>query len=109
MLFDCLCVCLSAIQLPDDIVKLLFPCSGIHVDSPPIIPTLTTSYGHGVSTTSFLYSTIGETLQNTTERFPDREAMTFVEDGVRKTFAQFQEDVSHFLKVYCSQVRKTSI
>lgn len=66
---------------------------GIHVDSPPIIPTLTTSYAHGTSSTSLLHSTIGECLLKTVERFPDREAVVFKEDGVRKTFAQFQQDV----------------
>ncbi|XP_038591047.1 medium-chain acyl-CoA ligase ACSF2, mitochondrial isoform X2 [Micropterus salmoides] len=65
----------------------------IHVDSPPVIPTLTTSYAHGTSSTSLLHSTIAETLQNTVERWPDREAVVFVEDGVRKTFAQFNQDV----------------
>lgn len=87
-------------------VTLLFPCSGILVDSPPIIPTLTTSYTHGMSTSSFLHCTVAESLRNTSERFPDREAVAFLEDGVRKTFAQFQEDVSHFLQVYCGQVRQ---
>ncbi|XP_074475436.1 medium-chain acyl-CoA ligase ACSF2, mitochondrial [Sebastes fasciatus] len=66
---------------------------GIHVDSPPIIPTLTTSYAHGTSSTSLLHSTIGESLLKTVERWPDREAVVFVEDGVRKTFAQLQQDV----------------
>ncbi|XP_036937106.1 medium-chain acyl-CoA ligase ACSF2, mitochondrial isoform X2 [Acanthopagrus latus] len=66
---------------------------GIHVDSPPTIPTLTTSYAHGTSSTTLLHSTVGETLQRVVERFPDREAMAFLEQGVRKTFAQFQEDV----------------
>ncbi|KAM8729022.1 medium-chain acyl-CoA ligase ACSF2, mitochondrial [Acanthopagrus schlegelii] len=66
---------------------------GIHVDSPPIVPTLTTSYAHGTSSTTLLHSTVGETLQRAVERFPDREAMAFLEQGVRKTFAQFQEDV----------------
>lgn len=66
---------------------------GIHVDSPPIIPTLTTSYAHGTSSTSLLHSTIPEILLQTVERIPDREAVAFIKDGVRKTFAQFQEDV----------------
>ncbi|XP_070782784.1 medium-chain acyl-CoA ligase ACSF2, mitochondrial [Enoplosus armatus] len=66
---------------------------GIHVDSPPSIPTLTTSYVHGTSSTSLLHTTIGDTLLKTVERFPDREAVAFLEDGVRKTFAQFQQDV----------------
>ncbi|KAG7507309.1 acyl-CoA synthetase family member 2, mitochondrial-like [Solea senegalensis] len=66
---------------------------GIHVDSPPIIPTLTTSYAHGTSSTSLLHTTIAESLLRTVERIPDREAMAFLQDGVRKTFAQFQHDV----------------
>ncbi|TNN40596.1 Acyl-CoA synthetase family member 2, mitochondrial [Liparis tanakae] len=66
---------------------------GIHVDSPPIIPYLTTSYAHGTSTTSLRHTTVGETLLKTAERWPDREALIFVQDGVRKTFAQVQQDV----------------
>lgn len=80
---------------------LLFLCSGIHVDYLPTIPTLTTSYAHGTSSTSLLHTTIGESLLKTVERWPDREAVVFLEDGVRKTFAQLQQDVSLFLKVYC--------
>uniref|UniRef100_A0A3Q3VKZ3 Medium-chain acyl-CoA ligase ACSF2, mitochondrial n=1 Tax=Mola mola TaxID=94237 RepID=A0A3Q3VKZ3_MOLML len=67
--------------------------TGIHVDSPPIVPTLTTSYAHGTSTTPFSIRTVGESLLRTVERFPDREAVVFPEDGVRKTFAQLQQDV----------------
>ncbi|XP_072312952.1 medium-chain acyl-CoA ligase ACSF2, mitochondrial isoform X1 [Eucyclogobius newberryi] len=65
----------------------------IHVDSPPLIPTLTTSYAHGTSSVSLLHATIPEVLLSTVERVPDREAVAFLKDGVRKTFAQFQEDV----------------
>ncbi|KAI4807530.1 hypothetical protein KUCAC02_027333 [Chaenocephalus aceratus] len=66
---------------------------GIHVDSPPIIPSLITSYAHGTTTTSLLHSTVGDSLLRTVERFPDREAVAFLQDGVRKTFAQLQKDV----------------
>ncbi|XP_040923426.1 medium-chain acyl-CoA ligase ACSF2, mitochondrial [Toxotes jaculatrix] len=66
---------------------------GIHVDSPPIVPSLITSYAHGTSSTSLLHSTVGETLLRTVERWPDREAVVFLQDGVRKTFAQLQQDV----------------
>ncbi|XP_029934456.1 medium-chain acyl-CoA ligase ACSF2, mitochondrial [Myripristis murdjan] len=73
---------------------LLVPANrGIHVDSPPVIPALTTSYAHGTSSTPFLHATVGEILQQTVERWPDREAMAFLQDGVRKTFAQFQQEV----------------
>lgn len=66
---------------------------GIHVDSPPIVPSLTASYAHGTSSVSLLHATIPEILLQTVERVPDREAVAFLKDGVRKTFAQFQEDV----------------
>nr|XP_033466969.1 medium-chain acyl-CoA ligase ACSF2, mitochondrial [Epinephelus lanceolatus] len=65
----------------------------IHVDSPPVVPTLTTSYVHGTSSTSLLHTTVGESLLRTVERWPDQQAMAFLQDGVRKTFAQFQQDV----------------
>ncbi|XP_034563362.1 medium-chain acyl-CoA ligase ACSF2, mitochondrial [Notolabrus celidotus] len=66
---------------------------GIHVDSPPNIPTLTTSYAHGTSSSPLVHYTIAEALQRTVDRVPDREAVVFVQDGVRKTFAEFQLDV----------------
>ncbi|XP_037547592.1 medium-chain acyl-CoA ligase ACSF2, mitochondrial [Nematolebias whitei] len=65
----------------------------IHVEHPPIVPTLTKSYAHGTSSTPLRCETVAEALRNTVERWPDREAMVFVQDGVRKTFAEFQEDV----------------
>ncbi|XP_035000951.1 medium-chain acyl-CoA ligase ACSF2, mitochondrial isoform X1 [Hippoglossus stenolepis] len=66
---------------------------GLHVDSPPIIPVLTTSYVHGTSSTSLLHLTVAESLLRSVERWPDREAVAFLQDGVRKTFAEFQKDV----------------
>uniref|UniRef100_A0A8C7FZU6 Medium-chain acyl-CoA ligase ACSF2, mitochondrial n=1 Tax=Oncorhynchus kisutch TaxID=8019 RepID=A0A8C7FZU6_ONCKI len=65
----------------------------VHVDSPPTIPTLTTSYAHGTSSKSLLFSTVGGSLQASAERFPDREAVVFLQDRVRKTFSQLQQDV----------------
>uniref|UniRef100_A0A8C7X915 Medium-chain acyl-CoA ligase ACSF2, mitochondrial n=1 Tax=Oryzias sinensis TaxID=183150 RepID=A0A8C7X915_9TELE len=57
------------------------------------VPTLTTSYAHGTSSTPLLHDTVGGMLQKSTERHPDKEAVVFVQDGVRKTFAQFQQEV----------------
>uniref|UniRef100_A0A1A7W9I6 Medium-chain acyl-CoA ligase ACSF2, mitochondrial n=2 Tax=Iconisemion striatum TaxID=60296 RepID=A0A1A7W9I6_9TELE len=65
----------------------------IHVDHPPIIPSLTTSYAHGTSTTPLLCDTVGGALLKSVERWPDKEALAFLEDGVRKTFAEFLKDV----------------
>ncbi|XP_072523618.1 medium-chain acyl-CoA ligase ACSF2, mitochondrial [Salminus brasiliensis] len=69
------------------------PNCAIHVDSPPNVPTLTTSYAHGVSSQSLQSLTVGKALQLTTERKPDLEAVVFLQRGIRKTFAQLQNDV----------------
>uniref|UniRef100_A0A673HWR0 Medium-chain acyl-CoA ligase ACSF2, mitochondrial n=1 Tax=Sinocyclocheilus rhinocerous TaxID=307959 RepID=A0A673HWR0_9TELE len=65
----------------------------VHVDNPPSIPTLTTSYVHGISSHSLLSSTVDQCLQRSVERHPDREALVFMQNGMRKTFAQFYQDV----------------
>ncbi|XP_051927655.1 medium-chain acyl-CoA ligase ACSF2, mitochondrial [Hippocampus zosterae] len=66
---------------------------GVHVEAPPIVPTLTTSYAHGTSSYSLLNATVGDTLARAADAWPDREAAVFVRDGVRKTFASFHQDV----------------
>ncbi|XP_062381886.1 medium-chain acyl-CoA ligase ACSF2, mitochondrial [Sardina pilchardus] len=65
----------------------------IHVDYPPVEPTLTTSYAHGTSTRSLRSCTVAQALQAAVERYPDRDAVVFMQDGIRKTFAQFQQEV----------------
>ncbi|XP_076855650.1 medium-chain acyl-CoA ligase ACSF2, mitochondrial [Brachyhypopomus gauderio] len=65
----------------------------IHVDGPPSVPALTTSYAHGVSSYSLLPLTMGQALLASVERCPDREAVVFSQNDIRKTFAQFQHDV----------------
>uniref|UniRef100_A0A3Q3WI88 Medium-chain acyl-CoA ligase ACSF2, mitochondrial n=1 Tax=Mola mola TaxID=94237 RepID=A0A3Q3WI88_MOLML len=67
--------------------------SSLHVDSPPLVPTLTSSYVHGTSSFPLLHATVGQRLDSTVQRWPDREAVVFVQDGIRKTFSQFQQDV----------------
>uniref|UniRef100_A0A671Z083 Medium-chain acyl-CoA ligase ACSF2, mitochondrial n=1 Tax=Sparus aurata TaxID=8175 RepID=A0A671Z083_SPAAU len=71
----------------------IFDPESLHVDNPPHIPTLTNSYVHGTSSVSLLHLTVSQCLDSTAERWPDREAVVFVQDGIRKTFAQFQQDV----------------
>ncbi|CAL8382201.1 unnamed protein product [Gadus morhua 'NCC'] len=66
---------------------------GICVESRPSVPALTTSYAHGTSSRSLRHSTIGEALLQSVERCPDREALVFLEEGIRKTFAEFLHDV----------------
>uniref|UniRef100_A0A8C2ZPR8 Medium-chain acyl-CoA ligase ACSF2, mitochondrial n=1 Tax=Cyclopterus lumpus TaxID=8103 RepID=A0A8C2ZPR8_CYCLU len=65
----------------------------LHVDSQPHAPSLTSSYVHGTSSISLLPMTVGQCLDVTVQRWPDREAVVFLQDGIRKTFAQFQQDV----------------
>uniref|UniRef100_A0A4W4F004 Medium-chain acyl-CoA ligase ACSF2, mitochondrial n=1 Tax=Electrophorus electricus TaxID=8005 RepID=A0A4W4F004_ELEEL len=65
----------------------------LHVDRPPNVPTLTTSYANGVSSYSLQCLTVGQSLLASVERFPDREAVVFPQNDIRKTFAQFQHDV----------------
>uniref|UniRef100_A0A9J8D698 Medium-chain acyl-CoA ligase ACSF2, mitochondrial n=2 Tax=Cyprinus carpio TaxID=7962 RepID=A0A9J8D698_CYPCA len=68
--------------------------SAVHVNNPPSIPTLTTSYVHGTSSHSLLSSTVDQCLQRSVERHPDREALVFMQDRIRKTFAQFYQDTA---------------
>uniref|UniRef100_A0A3Q3SVA8 Medium-chain acyl-CoA ligase ACSF2, mitochondrial n=1 Tax=Mastacembelus armatus TaxID=205130 RepID=A0A3Q3SVA8_9TELE len=65
----------------------------LHVDSPPFKPSLTSSYVHGTSSISLLPLTVGQSLDTTVQRWADREAVVFLGDGIRRTFAQFQQDV----------------
>ncbi|NXT22610.1 ACSF2 synthetase, partial [Syrrhaptes paradoxus] len=51
------------------------------------------SYVQGTSDIPLLTKTMGQCLEETVERFPDRDALVFCRDGVRKTFAQFKEEV----------------
>ncbi|XP_051797290.1 medium-chain acyl-CoA ligase ACSF2, mitochondrial-like [Acanthochromis polyacanthus] len=72
---------------------LLQWCRSLHVDSPPHKPSLTSSYVHGTSSVSLLPLTVSQCLDTTVQRWPEREAVVFLHDGIRKTFAQLQHDV----------------
>lgn len=87
---------------------LVSPHRDANKDSLPTVPALTTSYVQGMVSTPLLLHTVGEVLQRTVECFPDREALVFVEQGVRKTFQQFQRDVSLFSYILISPSRKFS-
>ncbi|KFW09593.1 hypothetical protein N327_09090, partial [Fulmarus glacialis] len=54
---------------------------------------VTNSYVQGTLDIPLLTKTVGQCLDETVERFPDRDALVFCRDGVRKTFAQFKEEV----------------
>ncbi|NXN73936.1 ACSF2 synthetase, partial [Himantopus himantopus] len=51
------------------------------------------SYVQGTLDVPLLTKTMGQCLDDTVERFPDRDALVFCRDGVRKTFAQFKKEV----------------
>lgn len=51
------------------------------------------SYVHGPTSVSLLSLTVGQSLQATVNKWPDREAVVFLQDGVRKSFYQFQHEV----------------
>uniref|UniRef100_A0A3Q2XV66 Medium-chain acyl-CoA ligase ACSF2, mitochondrial n=2 Tax=Hippocampus comes TaxID=109280 RepID=A0A3Q2XV66_HIPCM len=68
---------------------------GLHVDHPPRRPPPGDgiSYVHGASAVSLLSTTIGQSLDAAARRWPQREAVVFLQDGVRKTFQNLQRDV----------------
>src|SRR2546430_1429081 len=51
------------------------------------------SYVHGACQTPLLGETIGQNLDRTTARFPDREALVSVHQGLRYTYAEFHAAV----------------
>ncbi|KAM9783469.1 medium-chain acyl-CoA ligase ACSF2, mitochondrial-like isoform 4-T4 [Syngnathus typhle] len=65
----------------------------LHVDRPPCRPSLSSSYVHGTSAVSLLSLTMGQCLEAAARRWPQREAVVFLQDGIRKTFEHFQQDV----------------
>ena len=51
------------------------------------------SYAHGAVDTPLLGETIGESLERTVERFPDREALVVRHQGVRLSYAELNDQV----------------
>jgi fatty-acyl-CoA synthase len=54
---------------------------------------MSTSYASGISGLPLLSDTIGENLENTAARLPDHEALVSCHQGVRLTYAQFNQAV----------------
>ncbi|XP_026510397.1 acyl-CoA synthetase family member 2, mitochondrial isoform X2 [Terrapene carolina triunguis] len=65
----------------------------LHINAAPVTPIATNSYIQGTTAIPLLTKTVGQCLEETAHRFPDREALVFCRDGVRKTFAQFIQEV----------------
>src|SRR3954469_306576 len=55
--------------------------------------TMARSYSHGASDTPLLGETIGESLERTVARFPEREALVVRHQGIRLTYAELNEQV----------------
>ncbi|XP_059804976.1 medium-chain acyl-CoA ligase ACSF2, mitochondrial isoform X1 [Hypanus sabinus] len=64
-----------------------------YLDIVPFKPSLTTSYIHGATNMPLVGKTIGQYFDETVDKHPDREALVFVRDGVRKTFGQLKQEV----------------
>uniref|UniRef100_A0A4W3GRJ9 Medium-chain acyl-CoA ligase ACSF2, mitochondrial n=1 Tax=Callorhinchus milii TaxID=7868 RepID=A0A4W3GRJ9_CALMI len=62
-------------------------------DNVPTKPMLTTSYVHGTCNLPFTSKTVGQCLEESANLVPDKEAVVFVQDGVRKTFGQLKQEV----------------
>ncbi|XP_016158311.1 PREDICTED: acyl-CoA synthetase family member 2, mitochondrial [Ficedula albicollis] len=73
--------------------RALILSSALHTRVPSVSPKVTSSYIQGPTDVPLLDKTTGQCLEETVERFPDREALVFCRDGVRKTFAQLKEEV----------------
>src|SRR6266540_1541735 len=56
------------------------------------------SYLHGASQVPLLGETIGENLDRTVARFPDRDAVISVHQGVRQTWAEFHAAVTEIAR-----------
>ncbi|XP_008947471.1 PREDICTED: acyl-CoA synthetase family member 2, mitochondrial-like, partial [Merops nubicus] len=65
----------------------------LHTGMPCASTRVTKSYVQGASDIPLLNKTVGQCLDETVERFPGRDALVFCHEGVRKTFAQFKEEV----------------
>src|SRR4051812_20003319 len=58
------------------------------------------SYASGTSTTPLLGDTIGDNLDRTIERFPDREALVSVHQDLRYSYAQLGEAVDRTARAF---------
>ncbi|XP_033646338.1 medium-chain acyl-CoA ligase ACSF2, mitochondrial-like isoform X1 [Asterias rubens] len=50
------------------------------------------SYYHAVGKEPLIGKTMGQIMDETTEKYPDRESHVFCADGIRRTFAQFKQE-----------------
>nr|XP_056718347.1 medium-chain acyl-CoA ligase ACSF2, mitochondrial [Euleptes europaea] len=67
--------------------------SALQIKAPPTAPTANKSSVQGLTDIPLISKTVDQCLEEITHRYPEREALVFLKDGVRKTFAQFRQDV----------------
>src|SRR4051794_15761828 len=60
--------------------------------------TMARSYAHGASDTPLLGETIGESLERTVARFPEREALVVRQQGIRLTYAGLNQQVDRLAR-----------
>ncbi|KAJ7315972.1 hypothetical protein JRQ81_002134 [Phrynocephalus forsythii] len=71
----------------------IFFSSTLQADAQPATPVAKKSYLNGGTSIPLLSQTLDRCLEETTSRYPEREALVFPMEGIRKTFAQFRRDV----------------
>lgn len=57
------------------------------------------SYIQGHTDSHLVHTTVGECLDATTQRFPDREALVSLHENIRLNFAQLKEEVGTNLEL----------
>nr|XP_006815592.1 PREDICTED: acyl-CoA synthetase family member 2, mitochondrial-like [Saccoglossus kowalevskii] len=58
-----------------------------------LFQTYTQSYVHTLGDVPLIGDTIGKVIDRTTEKYPDKTAVVFCQQGIRKTFHEFKEDI----------------
>nr|CAB3219790.1 acyl-CoA synthetase family member 2, mitochondrial-like [Phallusia mammillata] len=95
---------LNHARTPHVVHKKLLPTLGCrafsissfkYIERRPDSPRLTESYYHVTSESHLQGITVGNLLQETVEKFPDRECLVFCDGNHRRTFAQFMDDVDN--------------
>ncbi|XP_067860524.1 medium-chain acyl-CoA ligase ACSF2, mitochondrial [Heptranchias perlo] len=72
--------------------RTLHLSSTCHYSDIPMKPTLTSSYIHGATNIPLISKTIGQCFEETVNKYPDKEAMVFLRDGIRRTFGQLKQE-----------------
>lgn len=69
------------------------PCSSREVDGTAPLPVGGCSYIQGHTGLHLINKTVGQCLDATVQKIPDREALVVLHENVRLTFAQLKEEV----------------